>query len=583
MPVIADIPGVQELWEQTAGDPAITIGLVESQPDLSHPCFAGADLTLLHPGWLAETPVEDFYRLHATFVASVLFGQHDSPVKGLVPRCRGLIVPALREAVTALDPMNYARAIEALADAGVDIIHFAGGQPTVSDDIDGLVKRAITQAVAAGILVVSPAGNDYGRSRRSPGMLPNVLAVGALDDQDSMYNFSNWGPQYRGHGVVAPGGQIIGAVPGGGTEPRKGTSVSAPIVTGVAALLASLRRARGLPADPLAVRDMIIASARPCSPAQSHGQPERCLAGRLDVPAATRLAMSAGVVTSVQEPAQASWTPLVYAMGVLGYDFGSQARRDSFKQLMAPVRVDETAVPANPYDSRQMVDHLAASPSEAKTLIWTLNLELTPVYAVEPVGPYAADVYQLLARLLAGEVAAQDDPDFIERVAVPGRLPGRTVRLFSGQVVPVVEIEQRRGLYGWEVNRLVEAAASAAGAQSAGAGDVSQSLREFLTRVYYDLRNLGATSRDRALNFAATNAFQAASTISTAIAAGMALDTIGVEKSPFCRIDSDCWDVKLRFFDPENSRRAKRVFRFTIDVSDILPVTLGDVRTWSET
>ncbi len=100
--------------------------------------------------------------------------------------------------------------------------------------------------------------------------------------------------------------------------------------------------------------------------------------------------------------------------------------------------------------------------------------------------------------------------------------------------------------------------------------------------MYYDLRNLGATSHDRALNFAATNAFQAANTFASAVAAGMALDTIAVEKSPFCRMDSDCWDVRLRFFDPENSRRARKVFRFTIDVSDILPVTLGDVRSWSE-
>jgi hypothetical protein len=46
-----------------------------------------------------------------------------------------------------------------------------------------------------------------------------------------------------------------------------------------------------------------------------------------------------------------------------------------------------TMVPANPYD------------------FWTLNLELTPIYAVEPVRPYAASVYELLIRLLAGEVA----------------------------------------------------------------------------------------------------------------------------------------------------------------------------------
>jgi cyanobactin maturation PatA/PatG family protease len=105
------------------------------------------------------------------------------------------------------------------------------------------------------------------------------------------------------------------------------------------------------------------------------------------------------------------------------------------------------------------------------------------------------------------------------------------------------------------------------------------SLGSFLQRIYYDSRNLGQTSRDRALNFTATNAFQAASTFAQAVAIGMELDSIEVEKSPFCRQGSDCWDVK--FFDAENSQRAKKVFRFTIDVSDILPITLGRVRSWS--
>ncbi len=276
--------------------------------------------------------------------------------------------------------------------------------------------------------------------------------------------------------------------------------------------------------------------------------------------------------------------PYVYALGALGYDFGTEARRDSFKQLMAPITVEGTVVPSHPYDARQMADHLAAHPCEAKALIWTLNLELTPIYAIEPTGPYAASVYELLAQLLAGEAAAEDSADYIERVSIPGRLTGRTTRLFSGQVIPIIEIEQIRGLFGWRVNTLIAAATQAAAGQNGDRADADlcDSLREFLTRVYYDLRNLGATSRDRALNFAATNAFQAAHTFAAAVAAGLALDTIDVAKSPFCRTDSDCWDVKLRFFDPENSRRARKVFRFTIDVSDILPVTLGVVRTWSE-
>lgn len=83
------------------------------------------------------------------------------------------------------------------------------------------------------------------------------------------------------------------------------------------------------------------------------------------------------------------------------------------------------------------------------------------------------------------------------------------------------------------------------------------------------------------LNFAATNAFQAASSFAEAVSTGMELDSIEVEKSPFCRLDSDCWDVKLKFFDPENGRRAKKVYRFTIDVKGRIPVTLGKVRSWS--
>jgi hypothetical protein len=55
-----------------------------------------------------------------------------------------------------------------------------------------------------------------------------------------------------------------------------------------------------------------------------------------------------------------------------------------------------------------------------------------------------------------------------------------------------------------------------------------------------------------------------------------------VVKSPIGRPDSDCYDVKLRFVDPENLQRSRTVKRFTIDVSDVMPVTIGQMRSWSE-
>ncbi len=61
----------------------------------------------------------------------------------------------------------------------------------------------------------------------------------------------------------------------------------------------------------------------------------------------------------------------------------------------------------------------------------------------------------------------------------------------------------------------------------------------------------------------------------------MELDSVEVHRSPFCRMDSDCWDVILAFFDADNILRARKMYRFTIDVSDTVPVTMGEVRSWS--
>ncbi len=287
------------------------------------------------------------------------------------------------------------------------------------------------------------------------------------------------------------------------------------------------------------------------------------------------------ITSSSVTPSQRS--NLVYALGTLGYDFGTEARRDTFKQFMPAVTLGNTQVPANPYDARQMVDYLETNLSETKSLIWTLNLELTPIYAIKPVGAFGADIYEVMQYMLAGQILPEDHEDYIERVSIPGLLTDETVKLFSGQIVPVLKVNSPRGMYGWKVNSLIESALQTVSAEQETADEtlMRRSLSSFLNRVYYDLRNLGQMARDRALNFAATNAFQAVQTFSEAVAMGMELHSIDVEKSPFCRYGSECWDVKLKFFDPDHGLRAKRVFRFTIDVSDRTPVTLGLVRSWA--
>lgn len=640
-----EILGLSELQNRTQGSPEITIAVLDGPVDRTHPCFQGANLTTL-PTLVPDAARKDGSMSgHGTHVTSIIFGQPDSDIPGIAPQCRGLIIPVFADDRCSATQLDLARGIEQAANAGAQIINLSGGQLSDFGEAEGWLENAVRLCQERNILLIAAAGNDGCECLHVPAALPAVLAVGAMDARGQPLDFSNWGSKYQTQGILAPGEQILGAKPGGGTERLNGTSFAAPIVSGVAALLLSLQRSQGETPDPARVRQILLQSALPCDAALP-ADAQRCLAGRINIAGALTLlnggnmseaqeaVTPAGVepsggcgcggglsvpdATPAQEEPQAAATPsntvqsftptqstpmtssnavtpsqapselassqLVYALGTLGYDFGSEARRDTFKQLMPPFEISEgVSVPANPYDARQMVDYLASDISEARSLIWTLNIELTPVYAIEPKGPFAREAYLALQELLAGQIQPEHDDDYIERVSIPGILTGRTVKLFSGQVVPVIEPQSTRGLYGWKVNSLVNAAFETVQAAEGEADRdaMSRTLGSFLNRVYYDLRNLGTTSQDRALNFSVTNAFQAASTFSQAVAQGMELDSITVEKSPFCRMDSDCWDVKLKFFDPENSRRAKKIFRFTIDVSDLIPVTLGEVKSWS--
>jgi cyanobactin maturation PatA/PatG family protease len=644
--------GLEELTDETRGDPRVSVALLDGLVDTNHPCFQGANLEILSTLVQDRGPAGGM-AAHGTHIASLLFGQPGSPIEGVAPGCRGLIIPVFSDDRRHLPQMDLARAITQAVEAGAHLINISGGQKVEGAEADDFLAKAVRLCEERGVLIVAAAGNDGCDCLHVPAALPAVLAVGAMDDEGRPLPMSNWGAAYQEQGILAPGAGIRGAKPGGGTYALSGTSFAAPIVTGAAALLLSLQIARGERPDPVAVRRALLASASPCEEPAGEGE-RRCLAGRLNVPAAMKslrngeetmadnqvsktkvaeesvqpsgcacggvapnqgdddddddegIETSSAVVASgasksaatpdkragvrpsrassqVEGVRPSSGSSLVYALGVLGYDFGSEARRDTFKQLMPAVKYGDVPVPSNPYDARQMVDYLKENLSEARSLVWTLNMELTPLYALEAEGPFARDVYQVLQRVLDGQVQAESSKAWIERVSIPGRLSGRSVRLFSGQVVPVISIDAPRGLYGWNVNALQDAAITAVKKSIPDAKEqvARKALSSFLYQVYYKLRNLGQSSQDRALNFAATNAFQVASVFGEAVGAGMELDDIEVKKSPFCRMDSDCWDVTLAFFDTENLMRARKRFQFTIDVSDVIPVSLGEVRSWS--
>jgi hypothetical protein len=270
------------------------------------------------------------------------------------------------------------------------------------------------------------------------------------------------------------------------------------------------------------------------------------------------------------QPAQMNGNgSLVYSLGKIGYDFGTEARMDGITQAMTNG--------SSPHSTRDLLAHIAEHPYDAANIIWTLNLDDTCIYAIEPQGPYATLAYDRLCEFLSGQLI-----EGVQRVSIPGTIMGQVV-LLSGQTVPVIA-PALRGMYSWSTSKLVEAVLGQVPENQTERSAFEQKqtgITNFLERIYYELRNLGTRSQERAMNFAATNAFQITQVFEDAVKEGLELDKIEVEASPICRPGADCWDVKVVCFDPSRrEQRARKVYRFTVDVSNVVPVTVGAVRSW---
>jgi thiazoline dehydrogenase / protease len=675
------VPGLSALRNLTLGDSRITIVILDGNPDLTLSSLRSDRISKVFPYWheravpitaeqhalyrkiansdlpreqkgakfLAAFSPQILFRFlgdrHATHITSVIAGQCGTLAPGIAPDCRVIVVP-LNEAGDPgefISPLNLARAFDLAHDLGADIIHCAACSPTQTDTPPELLARAVRRCLGDNILIVAPAGNNAGDCRCIPAVLPGTIAVGALKDNGAPFKFSNWGGNYSVDGIMAPGERILGAQPGTEEPIREiGTSVAAPVVTGVAALLMGWQLQIGRQIDAAAIRAALLNTARPCD-SDVVDEPERCLRGVLNLPAAFDMLFAsrvgiegadsadrpvvgraetvpqtrvvASVVSasrdetreeaatpssapaypsavqapiSVREAASAAveqstaHSGLVYAIGGLSYDFGSEIGRQEFEEYMAREAGHGDPDRPTPHEIGHLIEYLDRNPTERECLIWTLVIDGTPVYGLIPQGPYGDAIYSIFLQLLAGQCLARDQADFVERISIPGRRTGEMIRLYSKAELPILNVTDVRGIYGWKINALVtEAVNRIYGEEATPAGiSLHNALTYFLNRVYFELHNLGQMSRDRAMNFAATNLFQAASVFARAIDEGRVLDTINVKKSPICRLHSDCWDLSLTFFDPENEKRAAKIFQFTIDVSDMMPVTVGDVKSW---
>jgi subtilisin family serine protease len=121
-------------------------------------------------------------------------------------------------------------------DDDADVISMSLGGPDSS-----VLYDAVKYAYNYNVTLVAAAGNDGASQPSCPACYPEVIAVGAVD---SNYNVPDW--SNRNPDVVAPGVNILSTWPKNRYAYASGTSMACPHVSGTVALIQALRLATGL-------------------------------------------------------------------------------------------------------------------------------------------------------------------------------------------------------------------------------------------------------------------------------------------------------------------------------------------------
>jgi len=181
---------------------------------------------------------------HGTHIAGVIAG--NGQYRGVAPEALLMNAKVLTDSgsgttSTIIQGINWA------VENGADIISMSLGAPY--NDPDGPVNAALKDAIDAGVVVVVSAGNcgqdcpsgscGSFRGVTNPSDFKDAIAVGAVDKENNWACFSS-GQEFTDYikpDLVAPGVDITSSFLGNGYDTLSGTSMSAPFVAGIAALM----------------------------------------------------------------------------------------------------------------------------------------------------------------------------------------------------------------------------------------------------------------------------------------------------------------------------------------------------------
>lgn len=213
------------------------VTIIDTGADVGHPDLS-AQIDL-HRDFVADDRRAFERDAHGTAIAGLIAASDDNGIgiAGVAPSALLSVLKACwyedRQAAAVCDSFTLAKALSFAIDSPTDVINLSLGGPP-----DRLLTRLVEQALAAGKIVVAAAPAAMSEDA-FPAAVDGVIVAEAAGASEATDGEHRPGPSDAR--VYAPAHDILVPVPGGGFDYASGNSLSAAQVSGIVALMVSMR------------------------------------------------------------------------------------------------------------------------------------------------------------------------------------------------------------------------------------------------------------------------------------------------------------------------------------------------------